>query len=72
MAKFKVTDIRKIPSPDNGRIGMMDHLVTYQLDAFRTYMVRIPKEVIEEKDLIDAVTADLASIERFTGKEFTT
>ena len=70
MAKFKVVDVRKIPSPDAGRIGRLDHLVTYQLDQFRTYMVRIPKDVIEEKDVTDAVRADLEGIERFTGKEF--
>jgi len=70
MATFKVLDIRKIPSPDSNRAGRLDHLVTYQLDAYRTYMVRIPKETIDEKDIIDAVKGDLAGIERFTGKEF--
>jgi len=70
MATFKVLDIRKIPSPETGRAGRLDHLITYQLDAFRTYMVRIAKEVIDEKDVIDAVKGDLEGIERFTGKEF--
>lgn len=72
MAKFKVLDVRKIPSPDDIRVGRLDHLVTYQLDPFRTYMVRIPKDTIEESDVIEAVKTDLAGIERFTGKEFTT
>jgi len=72
MAKFKVLDVRKIPSPDENRIGQLDHLVTYQLDAFRTYMCRIPKDAIEEPDIIEAVKSDLASIERFTGKELST
>lgn len=70
MAKFKVLDVRKIPSPDEARVGRLDHLVTYQLDPFRTYMVRIPKDSIEESDIMEAVKADLESIERFTGKEF--
>jgi len=70
MATFKVLDVRKIPSPDEGRAGMLDHLVTYQLDAFRTYMVRIPKDKISEEDLTEAVKKDLEGIERFTGKEF--
>lgn len=70
MATFKVLDVRKIPSPEEGRIGKMDNLVTYQLDPFRTYMVRIPKDAIAEADIIEAVKADLAAIERFTGKEF--
>lgn len=72
MAKFTVLDVRKIPSPEEHRVGQLDHLVTYQLDAFRTYMVRIPKDSIEESDIIEAVKADLESIERFTGKELTT
>ena len=70
MAKFKVLDVRKIPSPDEGRAGMLDHLVTYQLDPFRTYIVRIPKDTISEEDLTEAVKKDLEGIERFTGKEF--
>ena len=72
MAKFTVEDVRRIPSPDAARIGKLDHLVTYKLDPFRVYMVRIPKETIEEKDIIEAVKADLEGIERFTGKEFST
>jgi len=70
MVKFKVLDVRKIPSPDEARVGRLDHLITYQLDAFRTYMVRIPKDTIEESDVIEAVKRDLEGIERFTGKEF--
>jgi len=70
MAKFKVLDVRKIPSPDEHRIGQLDHLVTYKLDEFRTYMVRIPKDPITKDDIKDAVKADLEAIERFTGKEF--
>ena len=72
MATFKVLDVRKIPSPEDARVGKLDHLVTYQLDPFRTYMVRIPKDVIEESDITEAVKKDLEAIERFTGKEFTT
>jgi len=71
MATFKVLDVRKLPSPEEPRIGKLDHLVTYQLDPFRTYMVRIPKDDITEADVVEAVKKDLESIERFTGKEFT-
>jgi len=72
MAKFKVLDVRKIPSPDAGRAGRLDHLVTYQLDPFRTYMVRVAKDVISEADLVEAVKSDLEAMERFAGKEFAT
>lgn len=70
MATFKVLDVRRVPSPDNDRVGRMDSLVTYQLDPFRTYMVRIPKDDIVEADILAAVKKDLEGIERFTGKEF--
>ena len=70
MPTFKVLDLRRVPSPDEGRVGRMDNLVTYQLDPFRTYMVRIAKDTIEEADILDAVKKDLEGIERFAGKEF--
>jgi len=70
MATFKVLDVRKVPSPEDGRVGKLDHLITYQLDPFRTYMVRIPKDVINEADITAAVKKDLESIERFAGREF--
>lgn len=72
MAKFKVKDVRKVPSPDDNRVGRMDHLITYELDPFRVYMVRVPKEEVTEPDIVAAVKADLASIEQFIGKELST
>jgi len=70
MATFKVLDVRRVPSPEVGRAGKLDYLVTYQLDPLRTYLVRIAKDAIEESDIVEAVKKDLASIERFAGKEF--
>jgi hypothetical protein len=72
MAKFKVKDVRKIPSPDDDRVGRLDYLVTYELDAFRVYFVRIPKDTVDENDVIAAVKKDIEDAERFTGKEFET
>lgn len=70
MARFKVVDVRKIPSALNNRIGKMDFLVTYQIDALRTSMVTISKDELTEQDIVAAVKADLEQIERYTGKEF--
>lgn len=70
MATFKIKDVRKIPSPDNERVGRLDYLVTYELDPFRVYMVRIPKDVLTEDDIKAAVKKDLEGIAQFTGKEF--
>ena len=68
---FKVIDTRRVPSADPGRVGRLDWLVTYQLDAYRTYMVTIAKDELSESDITEAVRKDLEAIGRWTGKEFT-
>ena len=72
MAKFKITDIRKIPSGQSARVGRMDYIVTYQLDPLHTYMITIAKDVITEEDIKQAVKDDLANMGRFVGKELDT
>lgn len=67
---FKVIDVRRIPSADPGRLGKLDFLVTYQLDAFRTYMVTIAKDDLNEAVIKEAVTKDLQALTAWTGKEF--
>jgi len=69
MATFTVKDVRRVPSPDEGRAGQMDTLVTYELDPFRVYMVKIPKSELTEADVVEAVKKDLEGIQRFIGKE---
>lgn len=71
MAVFKVIDVRRVPSADPARLGKLDYLVTYQLDAYRTYMVTIPKDELSDEVITDAVRKDLEAMEKFTGKEFT-
>lgn len=68
---FKVIDTRRVPSSDPARLGHLDWLVTYQLDAYRTYMVPVPKDELTESDITEAVRKDLEAIGRWTGKEFT-
>ena len=68
---FKVIDTRRIPSGDPNRIGKLDWLVTYQLDAYRTYMVTIPKDELSEAEIKDAVRKDIEAIGRWVGQEFT-
>jgi len=53
-------------------MGKLDHLVTYQLDAFRTYMVTIAADALTEDILKEAIRKDLEAMDRFTGKEFST
>lgn len=68
---FKVIDTRRIPSADPARIGKLDWLVTYQLDAYRTYMVTIAKDELSETDIKEAVRKDIEAISRWVGQEFT-
>jgi len=68
---FKVIDVRKIPSAEPNRVGKLDFLVTYQLDAYRTYMVTIPRDELTEDVIKEAVSKDIAAIEKWTGTEFT-
>jgi hypothetical protein len=69
MAAFKITDLKKVPSAEVGRVGKYDYLVIYSLDPFRTYMVVIPKDTITEQDIKEAVRKDLESINQFINKE---
>lgn len=68
---FKVIDTRRIPSSEPTRIGKLDWLVTYQLDAYRTYMVTIPQDTLSEDLIKEAVRKDIEAIGRWTGHEFT-
>jgi hypothetical protein len=72
MAKFSIVDIRKIPSGEPSRIGKMDFVVTYKLDAFRTSMLVIAKNLITEADIVEAVRKEIESTEGLVGKELTT
>jgi hypothetical protein len=68
--KFKVFDIRKVPSADPARIGKYDQLVMYELDPMRRYIVRIPEEEFTEQKMIEAIKADMAERAQFAGKEY--
>ncbi len=68
---FKVIDTRRIPSAEPARIGKLDWLVTYQLDAYRTYMVTVSKDELSEADIKEAVRKDIEAISRWVGQEFT-
>jgi len=68
--KFKVFDVRKVPSAEPTRIGKYDQLVMYELDAMRRYIVRIPEEDFTEDKMIEAIKADMAERAQYTGKEY--
>ena len=68
--KFKVFDIRRVPSGDVERVGKYDQLVMYELDPMRRYILRIPEEEYSEERMIRAVKEDIATREAVTGKEY--
>ena len=68
---FKVIDVRRIPSAEPNRVGKLDYLVTYQLDAYRTYMVTIAQDELSEDVIKEAVRKDIEAISRWVGQEFT-
>jgi len=68
--KFKVFDIRKVPSADPARIGKDDQLVMYELDPMRRYIVRIPVEEFSEEKMLEAIKADMAERAQYSGKEY--
>ena len=68
--KFKLYDVREVPSAEPTRIGKYDQLVMYELDAMRRYIVRIPSEEFTEERMIRAVKEDMAKRAEYTGKEY--
>ena len=68
---FKVIDTRRIPSTEPDRLGKLDWLVTYQLDAYRTYSLKVSEDELTEDVIKEAVRKDIEAVQRFAGKEFT-
>jgi len=68
--KFKVFDIRRVPSAEAERVGKYDQLVMYELDPMRRYILRIPEEEYSEERMIRAVKEDIGTRQQVTGKEY--
>jgi len=68
--KFKIFDVRRVPSAEPDRIGKYDQLVMYELDPMRRYIVRVPEEEFSEERMKQAVKEDMAERARYTGKEY--
>jgi len=67
--KIKILDVREIPSGEPGRIGKMDLIITYQVDALRTYITTMPKEEFTEERLKEKIKKELTEREKWLGKE---
>ena len=68
--KFRVDDIRRVPSGDPDRLGKFDQLVMYELDPMHRYILRIPEEEFSDERMIRAVKEDIAQRAQYTGKEY--
>lgn len=68
--KFKIFDVRRVPSGEPERIGKFDQLVMYELDPMRRYIVRIPEDEFTEERMLKAVQEDMQARAQFTGKEY--
>ena len=68
--KFKIFDVREVPSAEPARIGKYDQLVMYELEPMQRYIVRIPSEEFSEEPMKRAVKEDMAKRAQYTGKEF--
>ena len=68
--RFKIFDVRRVPSAEPDRVGKYDMLVMYELDPMRRYIVRVPEEEFNEDRMKHAVKEDMAQRELWTGKEY--
>ena len=76
--RVRILDRTRIPSPEPGRIGKYDELVTYQDQAMRTYVLTIPGEELEGlpedeqlRIITDRIRAQVTERARWVGREVT-
>ena len=69
--KFKVVNVRQIPSPNEGRLGRFDWLVTYQVGPFHTDIVAIPVDTLTPDIIREHVRKHLDLTQQFTNQEYT-
>jgi hypothetical protein len=67
--KVKIVDKREIPTAEPARVGKLDVLITYQLEGFKTYLIRIPQEEFNEEELVKRIKVEMEERALWTGKE---
>jgi hypothetical protein len=65
----KIRYVQDFPSSDPARVGKFDTIVTYQLDAFRTGLVVIPKEQFNEERVKAEIRKELEAKGQWIDKE---
>jgi len=74
--RVRIIDRVRIPSPEPGRVGKYDELITYQDEAMRTYVLSIPAEDLEGKTeeeqlaiITERIRAQIQERRRWVGRE---
>jgi len=65
----KIVDTREYPSIDPARMGKFDVIITYQTDAFHTYLVTLPKDGLSEEKIKEAIKKEMTEREKWIGKD---
>ena len=68
--KFKINDVRRVPSGDPDRIGKFDKMVMYETGAMDRHILTIPEEEFTEERMIRAIKEDIAERGQWAGKEY--
>jgi hypothetical protein len=76
--RVRILDRTRIPSPEPGRLGKYDEIITYQDATLRTYVLTIPAEELEGKPeeeqlriITERIKAQIAERTRWVGREIT-
>ena len=76
--KARIVTRVRFPSPDPGRLGKYDEVITYMTPDGRTWMITIPGELLEAKTvpeqemiIAERIKADIATRAAWEGREIT-
>ena len=74
--KVRIITRVKFPSPDPGRLGRYDEVITYMTADARTWMITIPAELLEgkveseqERIIAERIRADIHARAAWEGRE---
>jgi len=69
MAKYKVIDMRKIPSGEPGRVGRLDVVATVQDETGDVEVIVVPAEEFSEERLRQEIKKRFEEKAQWVGKE---
>jgi hypothetical protein len=71
MPEIEILDVVEIFSPQPGRIGKKDVMVTYTVGGVRRYVVTLPAEDASEAKIVEHIKKVEAERQKVVGKKFT-